>query len=347
MNSTFRRPCASALTLTLLAVGCGQSPANVDLSPAHWADGDLALYAERAATRGEPNPLAIGEQGIVPGASTARAVRAGSEALKQGGTAMDAALTHAFANIVLPTGCCVSHAGFMTMVYYEAETGEVHSLNAAWNTVRGEVNPMSIPSRADRADPASALGRTVLVPGFMAGAEAAHQRFGRLPWAALLQPAIYFAAEGFEVTPGFARMIEGSKESLSKRPATREIFTNANGEWYQAGDIISQPALAATLRRVAAEGAEYMYRGEWAEHFVEAVREMGGKMTMEDLAAYEPIWAEPVYTRFRGYDVYAIRRPNTGGVNMVKALNLVEFADLPALGRLGLGYRLDHHVVGG
>ena len=127
-------------------------------------------------------------------------------------------------------------------------------------------------------------------------------------------------------------MIERRKDVLRRRPDTKAVFTKGDGSWYVTGDHFSQPELARTLRQVADQGAKYMYTGPWAGKLVKAVHSEGGKMTLEDLERYEPIWKEPLQSTFRGYDVHATAQPNLGGVNMVEALNLVEQADL---GRLG------------
>ncbi len=309
-----------------LAIGVPALTAQtVDLTPGTWPTGEPARFDSLTRTWGRRVPLAEGRQGLIAATSGAAAVRAGLEALKQGGTAIDAVLTHSHADIVLMAGCCVSHAGFMSLVYYEARTGKVHTMNAGWNTVLEENDPLSIP----RGTPS---GRTALVPGYMAGAEAAHRRFGRLPWASLFGPAIQFAEEGILLDPVIGGMIASKKAVLARLPETKAVFTKADGEWYRAGDRFRQPALAGTLRRVATEGARHMYRGAWGRKLVAAVAADGGKMTMKDLERYRPIWSEPVRTRYHGYEIAAIGLPNVGGVNIVEALNLAELADLSQYG---------------
>jgi gamma-glutamyltranspeptidase/glutathione hydrolase len=115
---------------------------------------------------------------------------------------------------------------------------------------------------------------------------------------------------------------------LRRLPETRAIFTK-NDALYAAGETFRQPALAATLRAIAKQGAmTYLYRGDWAKAFVEAVRRDGGKMTRADLEAYQPIWSVPVHTRFNGFDVYAHGLPSMGGVNLIQSLNLATAANL-------------------
>jgi gamma-glutamyltranspeptidase/glutathione hydrolase len=312
------------ISLTVL-VPAGVSAQQVDLTPRRWAPGEEERYDSLTRLWSRRVPLARGKSGMISATSGAAAVRSGFEALKQGGTAMDAALTHALADIVLLAGCCVSHAGFMTMVYYEASSGKVYSMNAGWNSVRAETDPLSIPS--DRP-----TGRSAVVPGFMAGAEEAHRRFGKLPWAALFEPAIYFAEHGVTLDRTIGGMIASRKAVLERLPATKAVYSRPDGSWYAAGDRFTQPALAKTLREVARQGSSYMYRGDWAKHFVAAVAADGGKLTLDDLARYRPIWSEPARTTFRGYEVAAVAPPTLGGVNLLEALNLVELADLPRLG---------------
>ncbi len=315
----------AALLPLLLLTDC----AGVDLSPAAWGDEELAKYV-RTERMAEPISRASG--GLVTGTSSPIAIRAGLEALTQGGSAVDAALTTALTHITLAGGCTVSFAGVMTLVYYEAASGEVYALDGGYDTVAGETDPMSIP-RSSRSDPSQGSGaipkgRTVLVPGFMAALEEAHARFGRLPFAQIFAPAIYFASEGFPISPRLAELAAEKRELLSRLPATRAVFTAAGGAFYGPGEIFRQPALAATLRRIAEDGSAYFYRGAWAERFVEAVRRDGGRMTREDLESYRPTWHEPIRVSYRGHDVYL----PSGGATVAGMLNLLEQSDLAARG---------------
>ena len=301
------------------------STLSVALSPSLWPEGELEQYTKLNQTYDQPHPLGEGRKGMVVGTSSALAVRAGVEALKQGGSAADAVMTTALTQITVGVGAAVSFAGAMVMTYYDASTGTVHSMNASYDTVRGETDPLSIP-------PGVPSGRGTLVPGFMAGVAAAHERFGTLPFAALFEPSIYFAEEGFEIDTKMASRIEQRQQVITRFPETKRIFTKGNGGLYTNGDLFKQPELAKTLRRVSAEGTDYIYRGEWAAKLVEALAREGGKMTIEDLAAYDAIWSEPYRTSYRGYEVYAPGLPSFGGVNTIEALNLLELADLPSHG---------------
>ncbi len=306
--------------LTALWWGCAEYGRDVSLSPADWPEGEMERFTQLHNVFYQPHLEGHGKQGMIAGIQGALAVRSGLEALKQGGSAMDAALTTSLAQVTVQGGYGVTYAGFTTMVYYEAATGQIHTLNAAWNTVRGEDDPLSIPGLG------TVSGRATPVPGQMRGFAAAHQRFGRLPFATLFEPAIYFAEQGFAMQSRLAGMINLRRDALSRWPESKEIFTDENGEFYTEGDLFRQPRLAETLKRMAAEGPDYMYRGEWAKKFVEVLAREGGKMTLADLENYEVMWTDPLHTTYGDYEVYTLAPPNFGGVSTLEMLNLVEEA---------------------
>ncbi|KAA3614229.1 MAG: hypothetical protein DWQ01_00570 [Planctomycetota bacterium] len=316
----------TTLALFVLAV-CAQEPAEakVDLSPASWPEGVLEMTLARNAEFGGANQLVSGESGVIAGTTGAPAVRAGLEALKQGGTAADAALTTAVTQVTLAMGSWVSYAGIFTMVYYDAEKDEVLHLNAAYNTLQGETDPRSIPA-------SGASGRTALVPGFFAGIEAAHQRLGKLPFEEIFAPAIFFAEQGFPLSKFHAALIQGRQGVLARRESTKKIFLDQNGKFLQEGALFQQRELARLLRRVASEGTEILYRGEWAQKLVKAVNEEGGKMSLEDLAAYQPIWSQPIRQKYRGFELMLPAIPADGGVNLAEAFLVAEEAGLAEMG---------------
>ncbi|MDE0349230.1 MAG: gamma-glutamyltransferase, partial [Gammaproteobacteria bacterium] len=276
------------------------------------------------------------DKGMVVGTTGAAAVQAGVDILKAGGSAMDAALATAMAQVTLAAGSWVSFAGIMTLVYYDADTDTVYNMNASYNTVTGEDDPMTIPG-VDMDDILSTKihpsGRATLVPGFMKGVEAGHARFGKVPFAGLFDASIRIAEEGIPFNAGLVQNLQFRSNVLSRRPETLAVFSREDGALYELDDTFRQPALAATLRRVAADGnVDYLYTGEWAEKLVAAVREEGGRMTMDDLAAYEVLWSDPVVADYAGHRVFSHGLPATGGVNTTEALNVLEAADIKSMG---------------
>jgi gamma-glutamyltranspeptidase/glutathione hydrolase len=166
----------------------------------------------------------------------------------------------------------------------------------------------------------------------MAGVQAAHERFGKVPFARLFEPAIALAEKGETVSPVMEWWINSKKSVLSRLPETKEVFTKPDGKFYVRGDLFRQPALAETLKKAAAQGASYMYGGDWGKKFVEVIQRNGGKITRQDMTNYQARWEEPLQTTFREYQVFAPSLSTWGGVNNVEALNLLELADLKSSG---------------
>ncbi len=305
---------------------------DVDLSPANWDAEESAALFERNSLMGDSDAPAAGSNGAIAGTTGAPAVHAGLTALQNGGNAIDALLTTSLAQIALAMGSWVSYAGILELVYYDAESGEVYNLNAGYNSFLGEDDPSSIPFGTDAEGNPSPSGRTALVPGFFAGVQSAHEKFGRLPFASLFDPAIYIAEEGMTVTAFQAGMFDSRKDVLSRLPETRAVFTKADGTFYREGELLKQSALADTLKAVARQGADYVYRGPWAAKFVAAVQAEGGKVTMEDMARYEVIWQDPLQYDFGDYTLYMHGRPAQGGTHLAEALNLAKVSGLADMG---------------
>lgn len=298
-----------------------------------YFSGPISSSFDPAESDNKPLPLvSIDRDDLaysVTGSFGPASIEAGMKTLEQGGSAMDAALTVALSQIAATGGKHISYAGFLNCVYYEAKTGTVHNMNAGYNTVLGERNPSSIPKVDLFSIKSNGVinGRTVLVPGFMKGIESAHERFGNVPFPMLFEHAIHVAENGYRWSNMDAGAFSRSRHILSTYPETKAVFTKADGSYYELGDTFKQPALAKTLRKVAAEGADYIYSGQWANKFVETVRSAGGKMSMEDMESYEVIWSTPERSRYLGYDIYAHGLPG-GGTMLLQAMNLAEAAQL-------------------
>ncbi|HYL97713.1 MAG TPA: gamma-glutamyltransferase, partial [Blastocatellia bacterium] len=218
----------------------------------------------------------------------------------------------------------------LRLVYYDAKTKRVYSLNAPWKSYADETDPKTIP--VDDMGPLpnapkpteGAEGRKTLVPGFMAGIEAMHTRLGRLPFSDLFQPAIWYAEHGVHLTPGLVGPFVMRRKYLSRTSAGMRFMAQAGGEFPTAGENFVQTDLANTLREVARDGAKYMYTGKWASDYVDAVRAAGGKATLDDLASYRPIWEEPLRSSFLGNTVFSAGKTSDGSRQILEALNVVE-----------------------
>ncbi len=312
------------------------SVSGADLSPSRWPAAEYDAYMQAQAAVRDHAGAGEGRNGVVTVSYNAFAARAGLEALKQGGSAIDAALTTALAQVALTCGAPISYFGILSLVYYDAVSGQTQTMNAEWNTVAGETDPLTIPGGIsfqgdDALRGTVPSGRTALVGGFMKGVEAAHRRFGRLPFARLFDPAIALAEEGFPVTPMLERQFAYRAADFARLAETRATFLKPDGTPYKAGEAFRQPRLAATLRAVAEQGADYMYGGPWGEKLVAAVQADGGHMTLEDLRRYEVAWADPLVGEIGdGYAIHTSPWPNAGGVTLIEAQNLAAVAGLAA-----------------
>ena len=311
----------------------GFSPVEAaDLSPARWPAAERARLeqAEQAPFPATTRTLQ-GRHELISATLSPVAVRAGMEALDQGGTAADAAVTVALTQVATNLGAVVSYAGVAELVYYDARTHLTYALDAPWGTYADETSPLTIPTSdvslitggASTATP-SAQGRKTLVPGFMAGMAAAHARFGRLPWASLLQPSIWYAEHGVTVSPLLAKYFEMTSGQLGRTEEGRRFLGQAGKPLPGVGDRFVQPELAVLLRAVAQNGADAMYRGAWARQYVELVRREGGAVSLDDLAAYRPVWETPASVRFGDAVVVGPAANNASAPTLFAALTLLD-----------------------
>jgi gamma-glutamyltranspeptidase / glutathione hydrolase len=240
--------------------------------------------------------------------------------LRDGGNAVDAMVTAVFLQHVNDFHQ-VSHFGAMSAIYYEAKTGKYHVLSAVSERPRAD--------RSEHGDP-----NKVAIGGVVRGLEALARRFGTRPWASYLEPAIRSAEEGVLVT-SFMYGINYSNwenDDLIKTNKEAREFYMPDGYLVPVGERWKMPALAATLRRVAAEGADYLYTGAWAEKFVREANKKGGRVTMQDMAEYQPKWQDPTRFTYRGQEIIGSPEPDTGGLVVSYNLNILENFDLKALG---------------
>jgi gamma-glutamyltranspeptidase / glutathione hydrolase len=291
----------------------------------------LAIEAREAAVFPTATRTIQGDKGLVSGSASPIAVEAGAKVLREGGTAADAAIATAFAQVTTMLGANVSFAGVAQLVYYEARTGRVHAMDAGWGSWRGETSPATIPDAdlslvtgmAPPANASGALGRKMLVPGFMAGMEAMHRRFGKLRFPRLLEPSIWYAEKGVPVTPLLAGYFSIATGPLQKTESGR-AFALPGGASPKFGSRFVQPELARLLRAVAKDGSRHMYGGAWAQRYVETVRGAGGAATLAEMRAYAPSWGEPLRYNSAGATVAGPAATNTSGCAVLEALNLID-----------------------
>ena len=256
--------------------------------------------------------------GIVA-ASQPLAAMAGIQVLERGGNAVDAAIaTNSVMGLMEPTSNGIG--GDLFAIIYEAKSGKVYGLNASgW--APQELTPEFLAAKGVTKMPESGID-SATVPGAVAGWQALHDRFGTLPLSTLLKPAIYYAENGVPINEITAGLWSLSVTFLAAHPNSAATYL-IDGRAPKPGEIFRNPDLAKSLRRVADNGRDGYYKGVTAEAVVTISKEMGGAMTLEDLADFQPEWVEPISTTYRGWKVYEIP-PNTQGIAALMMLNLME-----------------------
>ena len=271
------------------------------------------------------------ENGMVS-AQERLAAEIGRDIMAKGGNAVDAGVAVAFAlAVTLPRAGNLGGGGFMLV--HDAETGRTQAIDYRELAPSGASRDMFLDDKGEAdSDKSLYTGAASGVPGTVAGMRMALDTYGSMPWADVIAPAIRLAEEGIIVTPDLADSLEAEREALMRHPSTAKIFFKDGGAGYRPGERLVQADLAATLKKVAAEGPDGFYKGAVAENIARAVQAAGGPMTVEDLAAYKPVLREPVRGSYRGYEIVSMPPPSSGGVHLIQILNTLEGYPIGALG---------------
>ena len=269
-------------------------------------------------------PSVMGRNGMVTSGHVL-ASQAGIQTMMAGGNAVDAAIATAVAlGMVEPAGSGVGGDGFILI--YWADTGKVEAVNGTGPAPRAATRETYL---KDGGIPMKGM-RSVSVPGIVDAWLLAHERYGALKLEDVFAPAISLCEEGFPVSHRLAGGLKGENARFAAEPDSRAIFTN-DGEPIPAGQLLANPNLGTTLRKIAKHGRDVLYKGEIAKAIGEFSRAYDGLLTAEDLANYHAHWAEPIHVNYRGYEVYEMP-PNSSGHILLQELNMVELFDLQALG---------------
>src|SRR5947209_6364591 len=258
-----------------------------------------------------------------------QASQAGAQVLARGGSAVDAAIA---ANAVLGVTEPMMNGmgGDLFAIYWEAKPGKLYGLNASGWAPQG-LTIEHIQAKGLREMPLAGID-SVTVPGAVAGWNALHQRFGKLAWKDLFQPAIFYAENGYAVPEIIHGYWEGSRETLASDPESRRVFL-LNSKVPAVGEIFRNPDVAKALRLVAQEGAKDFYRGEIARAILRTSQAAGGTMAASDLAEFSPEWVEPISTTYRGWMIYELP-PNGQGMAALEMLNIMQTFSASADGPL-------------
>ena len=306
----------------LLAVACAKTPRPAPITPvvrgkpvipATWTLKSRPATAQHAMVV-SAHPLASA---------------AGVEVLKEGGNAIDAAVAVAFAlEVVLPDAGNIGGGGF---IVHRTAAGEVTALDYREAAPAAATHDMYLDAAGNPTDKSVVGHLAAGVPGSVAGLHEAWKRYGKLPWAALIAPAIRLA-QGHVIDTARSRDIASDRDLLAQFPASRAQFL-VHDSAPAPGTLWRQPDLARTLQLISDSGPDVFYRGQIADLIVAEMQRGGGLITKEDLRNYRAKWRTPIQITYRGHTIYSMPPPSSGGVTMGEILNIMEGYDtLPAFG---------------
>lgn len=264
-----------------------------------------------------------GKEGMVV-TSHFLATKSAQDVLKKGGNAVDAAVTAAFSLAVTqPRSGNIGGGGFM-LISSESKD-DVVAIDYREKAPGKATVDMFLDKEGNADSNVSRYSHLAAgVPGTVAGLALALEKYGTISLKEAIAPAIELADKGFVVTPRFSEGLKKKEKMLKKWPSSAKIFYKTDGSYYEPGDIFVQKDLAATLTRIADNGIKEFYEGKTAELLVAEMAKHGGLITLEDMKSYSPGMRTPVHGSYRGYDIYSMSPPSSGGTHVVQILNILE-----------------------
>ena len=293
--------------------------------------GALAAPSADAGSRAAPGrEVSATSPRVMVAAANPLAVEAGVKVLRAGGSAVDAAVAvQAVLGLVEPQSSGLGGGAFM--VYYDARTKRVTGYDGRETAPAGATPDMFLgpEGRPLPFGEAVTSGRSTGVPGAIAMLALAQKEHGKKRWSDLFDDALTLSRDGFVVSPRLANYVSGPV----KAPDVATYFTKPDGQRYKAGDILKNPAYAATIGRLAREGTDALYKGEIAADIAARIHQepRPGSMTVADLAAYRPKAAEALCRPYKVY-VVCVPAPPSGGVGLLELLGILENTDIAAHG---------------
>jgi gamma-glutamyltranspeptidase / glutathione hydrolase len=257
----------------------------------------------------------------------------GLQIMQQGGNAFDAMVATELAlAVAFPFAGNLGGGGFMV---YRLNDGTLGSIDYREKAPKAASRDMYLDENGEVIPGKSTLGAMAVgVPGTIAGVFEVHRKFGTLPIASILGPVIELAESGVIVTSNQAKRLSGSRDQIVQVSGPNTLFAKE----YQENDTIKYLALANTLKRIAQNGKDEFYKGETARKLVSFIQENGGIITLEDLAAYEAKWREPIVFDYKGYKIISMAPPSSGGVTLSQLFGMLEPYPLKDLGHNSTAY---------
>lgn len=272
-----------------------------------------------------------GEKGMVSSGKV-ESSQIGRSILEKGGNAVDAAVAVGFAlGVCEPAASGLGGGGFMTLRMADKnETYFIDFREIAPSNASPEMWPLDEEGHViDGVNKKG--GKSVGVPGQVAGMAYVLENYGTMSLEEVMQPAIELAENGYVVSPTLAGDISYSFDKLIEFPATGDIYLNADGFPYETGDVIKNPDLAETMRKIVKGGKDAFYTGEVAQAIVDAVQADNGVLTLEDMANYEVKVRKPSVGNYRGYEIISSPPPSSGGTVVIEILNVLENFDIASM----------------
>jgi gamma-glutamyltranspeptidase/glutathione hydrolase len=315
MTRPMIRPLTALATAALIA-----------LAPSGLSAQEAAIYSSMDAVH------PVWAKSAMVSVQEAVAAEVGLQVLKDGGNAVDAGVAVALAlAVTLPRAGNLGGGGFMMV--HDAETGETRAIDYREMAPASATRDMYLDADGNADSTLSRFhGLAVGVPGTVAGMQLALETYGTMTLEQAAAPAIRLAEDGILVTADLADSLKALEKRMKTWPATAAIFYKEDGSFYEPGDVLKQPDLAATLKKIAAEGPDGFYKGEVAEKIAASVQEAGGSMTVEDLANYRAVIRAPVTGTYRGHEIVSMPPPSSGGTHIIQILNVMEGYPIGFLG---------------
>ena len=258
-------------------------------------------------------------QKIMISSESSGAVLAGKSIAKIGGNVVDVAIASALAmSVELPQSASLGGGGFALIKMGD----KVEALDYR-EVAPQATSPQFYQDKSKRAsiDGANAIG----VPGVVAGLYELHQKYGKLKWKQLFRPALDIAKTGFVVSTEMYRIIN---ENAARLSSSGRWLLMRKKEAKKAGDLIKHRGMYLALSQICKQGRDGFYKGRVAKDIIDTIKSLGGVMTLEDLSSYQVRWLKPMTTNYRGYQVYTMPLPSTGGVVLLSALHLSQMLEL-------------------
>lgn len=335
---------ADATRFSRIRLGVAAGSMALVLASGAWAQGAAVSPAPEGATGRSQRAVGYASKHMVAAANPL-AAEAGRQILREGGSAVDAAIAvQLVLNLVEPQSSGIGGGAFL--LHWDQAARKVTALDG-----RETAPAAARPERFIGADgkplgfmAAVVGGRSVGVPGTVRLLEDAHKRWGKLGWSQVLAPAIRLAEDGFTVSPRLNGLL-ARETALKNDPAARAYFYDEAGAARAVGAVLKNPAFAATLKAVASGGAAAFYEGPIAADIVATVTGHAGNpgdMTLADLAAYRTVEREPLCGSYRVYRICGMGPPSSGALAVQQILSLVERFDLA---RMGPGANAAHWIA--